>query len=271
MFGQTQGDFVEIIGNGVGVTAVNSDFVTTFDCSNFSHFWLSLDGTFTLTLQAQFTNDLNQPFLPVNALNIQNATTSQSIASTAGRYFFVKSARYLRIRCTAFTSNTSLIGVLEAYTAITPVPPLYSVVATPVSSASNVVTPVQPIGIGAGSNQSFSGAAQSNVNGTATAGTATATLAGVASRFTYITAMEITIISTATAGSAELSLTGLVGGTVVYEIDAPGVASTIAQYLMNWGYPGLQSSAVNTSIVATLPTLGAGTGKVSVVLHGYTL
>lgn len=109
-----------------------------------------------------------------------------------------------------------------------------------------------------------------NANGTATAGTATATLTGAAAKFTYLTAIIITIIGTATAGSAELSLTGAAGGTLLFEIDAPGTVGLGPPIIIPFPYP-LQSSAVNTNIVATLPTLGAGTGKVSVVLIGYLL
>jgi hypothetical protein len=263
-------DIQDIIGVGSAVTGIGTDFIAVFDAALYEGFLLNLNGTFSLTLQAQFTNDLAQPFVPANVNNIGAGSTFSPTMANAGLYYFNKSGRYLRIRCSAFTSNTSLVGILECLTMPLSLPvTLQSVTLN--SVPNNLVLPVQPIGIGSGSGLAPSGAAQTNVNGTATAATATATLAGVASRFSYVTAMEVTIISTATAGSAELSLTGLAGGTVVYEIDAPGVASTVASYLMNWGYPGLQSSAVNTSIVATLPTLGAGTGKVSVVLHGYTL
>jgi hypothetical protein len=258
MFGQTQGDFTEIIGNGAAVNANNTDFIPYFDCSAFSGFILSIDGTFNLSLQALFTNDVNQAPLAANVFNISRNQLSAGMFTSGGRYFIPKAGRYLRIRATSFTSNTSLVGVLECYTSFTS-PPTSSV---PIS---------QPLGIGLGSGLTPTSVAQNNANGTATAATATATLANVASRFTYLTAMEVTIISTATAGSAELSLTGLAGGTMLYEIDAPGVASTVAYYSWSWGYPGLQASAVSTDIVATLPTLGAGTGKVSVVLHGYTL
>jgi hypothetical protein len=264
------GDIQDIIGTGSVVTGTSTDFITVFDVANFEGFLLNLNGTFSLTLQAQFTNDLTQPFVAANVYNIGTAASFSPTMANAGLYYFNKSGRYLRIRCTAFTSNTSLVGILECLTLPLSLP--VTIQSVTINSAANaLVLPVQPIGVGTGSGLAPSGAAQSNVNGTATAGTATATLTGVASRFTYVTAMEVTIITTATGGSAELSLTGLAGGTVVYEIDAPAIVGTIGQYLMNWGYPGLQSSAVNTSIVATLPTLGAGTGKVSVVLHGYTL
>jgi hypothetical protein len=258
MFGQIQGDFTEIVGNGAAVTAVNTDFIPYFDCSAFAGFMLSIDGTFNLTLQAQFTNDINQAPLAANCFNIARNVSTAGIGVSGGRYFIPKGGRFLRIRASAFASNTSLVGVLEAYTVFTS-PPGSSV---PIS---------QPLGFGLGSGLTPTVAAQNNANGTATAATATATLANVALRFGYLTAMEVTIISTATAGSAELSLTGLAGGTLVYEIEAPGVASTVVSYAWSWGYPGLQASAISTDIVATLPTLGAGTGKVSIVLHGYTL
>ena len=112
-------------------------------------------------------------------------------------------------------------------------------------------------------------AVQANAVGTATAGTATATLTGIASRSTYLITMIITAITTATAGSAELSLSGVANGPLTFEIDVPGTAGVQAQTVITFPSP-IQSSAQNTNIVATLPTLGAGTGKVSVVLVGFT-
>src|SRR5260221_13594991 len=114
------------------------------------------------------------------------------------------------------------------------------------------------------------GATQINANGTATAGTATATLTGAAGKFTYLTGWSITIVDTATGGAAELSISGVNGGPLLYEIDAQGVANASNPYGETLTTP-LQSTAVNTSIVLNLPTLGAGTGKVSVVAHGYLL
>lgn len=109
-----------------------------------------------------------------------------------------------------------------------------------------------------------------NGNGTATAGTATATLTGAANVFTWLTALIITIIDTATAGSAELSLSGVQNGPLVFEVNAQGTANVNAPIVIQFPTP-VRSSAVNTNIVATLPTLGAGTGKVSVVVTGYLL
>ncbi len=114
------------------------------------------------------------------------------------------------------------------------------------------------------------GAVAINNNGTATAGTATATLTGAVGKFTYLTGFEITIIDTATAGSAELSLTGVNGGPLLYEIEAQGVVGAFNPFDVSY-VPPLQSTAVNTNIVLTLPTLGVGTGKVSIVAHGYLL
>ncbi len=174
--------------------------------------------------------------------------------------------RYFEVLMSAYTSG-SATAVLELYK----IPPFNAAIQANQSGVFTVqpgntqnTTPwlVQPTGLAT--------AVQQNKNGTATAGTATATLANVAGKFTYITGMEVTIIDTATAGSAELTLSGLAGGSVLYEINAQGVAGTGEPWAVNFGYPGLQASAVSTDIVATMPTLGAGTGKVSIVLHGYT-
>jgi len=260
------GDFLEVIGNGPSVTGVGTDFIVAFDVSAYSGFLLHLNGTFGLTLQAQFTNDLTQPFVAENAFNINTTSVSASL-NAVGLYYFHKAGRFLRIRCTAFTSNTSLIGILECLTTSIPITTNNATVIL----GSTQMLQAEPLGVGSGSGLAMSGAVQTNANGTATAGVATATLTGVATRFTYLTAMEVTVIDTATAGNAELTLSGLAGGSLLYEIDALGVVSGSSDLVVNWGYPGLQSSAVNTNIVATLPSLGAGTGKVSICLHGYTL
>ncbi len=237
------------------VNGTNTFLISALDVSAYKWGSLTVNGTFTLTAQFQQCNtnvDADFSSFIGWSHNGQFITTTITGPDTI---VFPITDQWLRVKCTAFTSNTSLGGILNLYA--TPPPPVQLF-----ASQAGMWT-MQPTGI--------STAIQQNKNGTATAGTATATLTGAANVFTYITGMEITIIDTATAGSAELTLSGLAGGSVLYEINAQGVAGTGEPWAIEFGYPGLQSSAQDTNIVATMPTLGAGTGKVSIVLHGYTL
>src|SRR6266704_3026047 len=237
------------------VNGTNTFLISALDVSAYKWASLTINGVFTLTAQFQQCNtnvDADFSSFIGWSHNGQFITTTITGPDTI---VFPITDQWLRVKCTAFTSNTSLGGILNLYA--TPPPPVQLF-----ASQAGMWT-MQPTGI--------STAIQQNKNGTATAGTATATLTGAANVFTYITGMEITIIDTATAGSAELTLSGLAGGSVLYEINAQGVAGTGEPWAIEFGYPGLQSSAQDTNIVATMPTLGAGTGKVSIVLHGYTL
>lgn len=106
-------------------------------------------------------------------------------------------------------------------------------------------------------------------SGNVAAATATATLAGAASVTTYISGLQITG-SGATAGSVVTgTVTGLLGGTMSLTIPvATGVTVGNAPITMEF-YPPLPASAVNTSIVVSVPTLGAGNTNSTVSAWGY--
>ncbi len=236
------------------VSGVNTFLIPATDVSAYKWGSLTLNGTFTLAAQSQQCNtNVDADFQQI-AMWTHGLYSIASQINAPDTMVFPIIDQWFRLKCVSFVSNTSLGGVLNLYA--TSPPPLS------IFALQNGAWITQPTAIVI--------AVQQNKNGTATAGTATATLTGTAGQFTYITGMEITIIDTATAGSAELTLSGLAGGSVLYEINAQGVAGTGEPWAVNFGYPGLQSSAQNTNIVATMPSLGAGTGKVSIVLHGYT-
>lgn len=123
-------NFLEIVGNTspiTGVTGVNTDLVASFDVSSFSSFILTLAGTFSLTLQAQWANE--PTFASPQASIVSSGTSlniGASIMTAAGIYVFPRYGRYLRIRASAFTSNTSLSGILECLE--TPLPGIASLV-----------------------------------------------------------------------------------------------------------------------------------------------
>ena len=100
---------------------------------------------------------------------------------------------------------------------------------------------------------------------------AVATITGAAAKTTYITGFEITG-SGATAGSiVSVTVTGLLGGTATYTLAVATGAVVGNTALIAAFVPALPSSAVNTSIVVTVPALGAGNTNSTVVAHGYTI
>lgn len=108
-------------------------------------------------------------------------------------------------------------------------------------------------------------------SGNVAAATATATLAAAAGKFTYITGFEVTG-SGATAGlPVTVTVTGLPGGTASYTYTAAAGVLVANQPLVVTFSPAMPSSAVNTAIVVSCPTLGAGATNNTVVATGYTL
>jgi hypothetical protein len=98
---------------------------------------------------------------------------------------------------------------------------------------------------------------------------ATATLAGVASKLTYISGFSCQAGGATAAASVDLTVTGVQGGTMHYSFTFPvlGTSSTVNE---DFSYP-VPSSAVNTSIVVSLPAGGAGNVSASCVAAGFTL
>lgn len=99
--------------------------------------------------------------------------------------------------------------------------------------------------------------------------TATASLAGVAAKTTYITGFDVTG-SGATAGSVvSVTVTGLLGGTSTYTLAVSAGAAVGNAPLVIDFVPPLPASAVNTAIVVTCPALGLGNTNNTVNAYGY--
>ena len=108
--------------------------------------------------------------------------------------------------------------------------------------------------VGAGLAATTIGATSGNV----AAATATATLAATAAKTTYITGFDITGGGATAASVVVATVTGLLGGTMSYAIAVPaGVTLGITPLIVNFS-PPLPASAVNTAIVVSVPSLGAG-------------
>lgn len=100
---------------------------------------------------------------------------------------------------------------------------------------------------------------------------AAATLAGAAAATTYVTGFQITAGGATAGACVSATLAGVIGGTATYAFCVPTGATLAAQPLVVKLDPPVPASAVNTSIVLTLPALGAGSTNAAVSLQGYRL
>jgi hypothetical protein len=108
-------------------------------------------------------------------------------------------------------------------------------------------------------------------SGNVAAGTATATLtAGGANFLTYISGFEFTGAGATGASVVALTVTGTVGGTLTYNVAVPAGVSTGVSLIVEFN-PPIPANALNTNIVVSIPTLGAGNTNSAVVAHGYNL
>lgn len=91
---------------------------------------------------------------------------------------------------------------------------------------------------------------------TGTTGAFSATLTGVAAKWTYICGFVLTSGGTTSATLGVATITGTVSGTMNFEFVFP----SSGQGILGVAFPGcIVSSAVNTNIVVNLPAGGAGT------------
>lgn len=106
-------------------------------------------------------------------------------------------------------------------------------------------------------------------SGNVAAAIATATLASVAGKTTYITGFTV-VGAGATAGLPVLvTVTGLLDGTLTY-VYVAAVGALVANTPLNVTFPvPIPASAANTEIVVTCPSLGAGNTHNAVVATGY--
>jgi len=108
-------------------------------------------------------------------------------------------------------------------------------------------------------------------SGNVAAAVATATLAANATKTTYITGFEITGAG-ATAGAAVVvTVTGTIGGTMSFVYTA-ATGAAVGNFPLIVDFPEpVPGSAINTAIVVSCPSLGAGNTNNAVVAHGFQL
>lgn len=108
-------------------------------------------------------------------------------------------------------------------------------------------------------------------SGNQAAGEAIATLAKAAAKTTYITGFEITSSGATVGLVVNPTVVGVITGTMTYVYAAVAGALLVnTPLIVNFLVP-IPSSAVNTDIVVTLPSLGIGNTNACVVAHGYLL
>lgn len=98
---------------------------------------------------------------------------------------------------------------------------------------------------------------------------AVATVQSAASLTAYITGFEVTSAGATAASVVNVTVTGTQGGTMTYTLAVVAGATLGNQPLVVSFYPPIPASAVNTSIVVTVPALGAGNTNCTVSAHGY--
>lgn len=105
--------------------------------------------------------------------------------------------------------------------------------------------------------------------GTGAASTATATLTSGPGRTAFITGFVVYGLG-ATAGQASaVTVTGIQGGTQTYQFNVP-TGATVAATPMQINFPmPLPASAVNTNIVVSVASFGAGNTTSGVTAYGY--
>lgn len=113
------------------------------------------------------------------------------------------------------------------------------------------------------------GSVTSASSGNVAAATATATLAAAAGKTNYLSGFEITSAGSTAAAVVTVTITGLLGGTASYTYTTVAGATLPNAPLTVTFSPPLAASAVNTAIVLSMPSLGAGNTNATVVAHGY--
>jgi hypothetical protein len=105
-------------------------------------------------------------------------------------------------------------------------------------------------------------------SGNVAAGTATSTLPAAQGRFTYLCGFSITSSGSTAALVVQPTVTGLNGGTLTYTY-ASVAGATLANAPLVVTFPTcMPSSAPNTAIVVTVPSLGAGNTSTTVNAWG---
>jgi hypothetical protein len=108
-------------------------------------------------------------------------------------------------------------------------------------------------------------------SGVVSAAAAVATLTSAAARTAYLTGIWVSGLGATAATMATITITGLLGGTINYAYPVPAGVG-VAGEPMSVAFPApLPASAVNTNIVVTVASFGAGNVGASCMATGYLI
>jgi len=108
-------------------------------------------------------------------------------------------------------------------------------------------------------------------SGNVAAATATATLTATATTTVWITGFEITSSGSTAAAVVSPTVTGTITSTLTYTYVTTAGATLANNALIVQFTTPIPASAVNTNIVVSMASLGAGNTNATVVAHGYLL
>jgi Mg/Co/Ni transporter MgtE len=106
-------------------------------------------------------------------------------------------------------------------------------------------------------------------SGNVAAATATCTLPALAGKTTYLTGFVITAGGATAAAVVTGSVSGIVNGPDSFTYGAPAGATAYATPLVVMSHFGLPGTAINTAIVISMPSLGAGNTNTTITCSGY--
>lgn len=106
-------------------------------------------------------------------------------------------------------------------------------------------------------------------SGNVAAASAVGTIAPAAGKLAFLSGFEITAGGSTVAAIVNATVAGVLGGTQTHVFAAPLGATVGAAPLVVRYNPPIPASAPGTSIVVTLPSLGAGNTNACVVAHGF--
>lgn len=109
-----------------------------------------------------------------------------------------------------------------------------------------------------------------NSSGNKAAAIASATLVPGPGARVYVTGLTATYGGSTAGGQADLTVTGLLGGTLTYSLTIPVGALVPGQPLALSFVPPLPAADIDTNVLATMPSLGAGNLCSGVTLRGYS-
>lgn len=252
--------------SATGATVTTGDISFTansqsviIDAANYAALSCTFTGTWTGTLQIQWSNRSDGTGAIAGAITVPGqagATNSDTTQITSNSQFIGNTfGRYAKITTTSWSSGTAVATCLLHASRLPA-----RVVFTGNNSGNAIPTYQLPGGTGIT-------AASGNVANAS----AVATLAGSASKTTYITGFRCQAAGSTAASVVSLTVAGVITGTMTYTFVFPAGATTAATPVGQDFSTPVPASSTNTAIVVTLPAGGTGNTNASCAAQGFQL